>query len=361
MSSKLPRLTDLLTTLLARRYPASFEDIARDVPAYALKGQAHDARMRMFERDKDELRAFGVPLDTVTNDDGEVAGYQIRAKDFYLPYLYLAAGQHASAAQPRRLNRYGYQSLPQLSFEPDELELVGAAARRAQKLGDPSLSADATSALRKLAFDLPLDATSPEDPHIVVHDHVDERTLQLLNDALLRRKRITFRYRGMTRDDESSRSAEPYGLFFLGSHWYLVAHDTERDALRNFRVSRMADVRVNAAKAQSPDYEIPDTFRLREHARSRQAWELGDGDSIDAEVDFSGTSGAAAAASHLGTPVSGDHDSPSGALRRRFTVRRLDSFARWLLSFAGAAIPVSPPELVVEYSSQLQRTRALYD
>ncbi|MEO7648110.1 MAG: WYL domain-containing protein [Gemmatimonadaceae bacterium] len=361
MPSKLPRLTDLLTTLLARRYPASFEEIARDVPAYADASQAHDARMRMFERDKDELRAFGVPLETVTNDEGEVAGYQIRAQNFYLPYLYLAAGEHAGSTQPKRLNKYGYQSLPQLSFEPDELELIGEAARRAQKLGDPVLSADASSALRKLAFDLPVDATSPSDPHVVTRDHVDERALELLNDALLRRKRVTFRYRGMTRDEDSARSVEPYGLFFLGSHWYLVAHDTEREALRNFRVSRMTDVSVNSSRAQSADYALPENFRLREHARSRQAWELGDGDSVDAEVEFTGESGAGVAAAQLGVPMERSKSRHDATIRRRFGVRRMDSFARWLLSFAGGAVPLSPPELVREYSSQLERTRALYD
>ena len=361
MSSKLPRLTDLLTTLLARRYPASFEEIARDVPAYGDASQSHDARMRMFERDKDELRAFGVPLETVTNEEGEVAGYQIRAQNFYLPYLYLAAGEHAGSARPRRLNKYGYQSLNQLTFEPDELTLVGEAARRAQKLGDPVLAADAASALRKFAFDLPVDSASPSDPHLVIRDHVDERTLDLLNDALLRRKRVNFRYRGMTRDGESARDAEPYGLFFLGSHWYLAAHDTERDALRNFRVSRMADVRVNSARAQTPDYALPIEFRLRDHARSRRAWELGDGDLVDVEVEFRGESGAAVAAAQLGTPIEGDENGERAAISRRFSVRRLDSFARWLLSFAGGAVPLSPPELVREYSSQLERTRSLYD
>jgi len=360
MASKLPRLTDLLTTLLVRRYPASFDDIARDVPAYAVKDQSHDARMRMFERDKDELRAFGVPLETVTGDDGEVAGYQIRARDFYLPYLYLAAGEHAGMGAPQRLNKYGYSSLPQLALEPDELDAIGAAARRAQTLGDPVLTTDAAAGLRKLAFDLPVDATDPGEPHLVTRDAVDTAIMESLNDALLRHKRVTFRYDGMTRADSSTREVEPYGLFFLGSHWYLVARDCERDALRNFRVSRMADVRVNAARAQSQDYALPADFRLREHARSRQAWELGDGDVMTVDVEFLKAASSTVAAAQLGSRADDVPGAREGSTVRRFTVRRADSFARWLLSFGGEAIPISPPELVQEFSSQVERTRALY-
>jgi hypothetical protein len=41
-------------------------------------------------------------------------------------------------------------------------------------------------------------------------------------------------------------------------------------------------------------------------------------------------------------------------------VRRADSFARWLFSFAGDAMPVSPAALVDEYASLVERTRMVY-
>jgi proteasome accessory factor B len=152
----------------------------------------------------------------------------------------------------------------------------------------------------------------------------------------------------------AERSVEPYGLFFVSGHWYLAARDVEKDALRNFRVSRVEALEVNRSKAGTPDYEIPSSFSLRDHAASRQAWELGDGDAIDAVVEFTGRSGAVLAAAALGEP---DATAPS---LRRFRVRRADSFARWLLSFAGEAAPVSPPALVGEFASLVERTRQMY-
>jgi predicted DNA-binding transcriptional regulator YafY len=353
MPSKLARLTDLLAALLRRHYPASFEELAREVGAYSDADQEEGARMRMFERDKDELRAFGIPIETVRGPDGEVAGYQLRARDFYLPYLYVAAAEGRPRHEPQRVGAYGYRGLPALTFEPDELEIAAAAARRARELGDPNLRTEAGSALRKLSHDLPLADSAREDPHIVKRDAIDPRTFELLNDALLRKKTITFDYHSFHRDDHSSREVEPYGLFLLSGHWYLAASDVDQEGVRNFRLSRMSNVRVNAAKPQTPDFQAPADFNLREHARSRQAWELGSDDAVEAEVEFDLSSGAVAAAADLGAP-GGDERV------RRFTVRRTDAFVRWLLSFGGAAVPRAPEALLGEYQRQINDTLEVY-
>jgi predicted DNA-binding transcriptional regulator YafY len=106
---------------------------------------------------------------------------------------------------------------------------------------------------------------------------------------------------------------------------------------------------------ESADYKIPPSFKLREHGQSRQAWELGDGEAISAVVDFIGDSGATVAGAELGSPK-GD-----GSHLRTFRVRRMDTFVRWLLSFAGEAIPVQPPELISAFRDQISSTLSLYN
>src|SRR6185437_10482803 len=101
-------------------------------------------------------------------------------------------------------------------------------------------------------------------------------TFALLAQALLARKRVSFTYHAMGADSVREREAEPYGLVFLGSHWYLAAAERGDDVVRNFRLNRMSNVAMNHAKMRTPDFSVPDDFRLAEHARSRQAWELGD-------------------------------------------------------------------------------------
>jgi proteasome accessory factor B len=173
-----------------------------------------------------------------------------------------------------------------------------------------------------------------------------------LGDALVRRKRVTFTYHTMGTDASSGRTVEPFGLFFLNQHWYLAGRLPGEEAIKNYRLNRIVGAEVNASKPGSPDYEIPGGFNLRTHARSRQAWELGAGDAATATILFRATTGVAAAAARLGEPVEGYPD------RRRFQVRRLDAFARWLLSFAGDLEPLSPRELVDEYLGLVRETLA---
>ena len=344
---KIQRWIDLLAALLRRRFAAPFEELIRDVPAYA-GGQSIEARRRMFERDKDELRGFGVPIETVKSPDGETLGYRLQVANFYLPYLTVRS---PGPAKPRKADPYGYRSLPALSFEPDELAAVAEASARVRELGDPLLAEHAESAMRKLACDLPVDAAGRDDTRLAApRTKAAPDLLVVLDRALERRKLVTFHYHTMGTDTAGSRTVEPFGLFFLNLHWYLAARAPGEETVKNYRLSRMDRVEMSSLRPGTPDYEIPGTFSLREHARSRQAWELGAGDAVTATVAFRARTGAAAAAYRLGEVVEGHPE------QRRFRVRRPDSFARWLLSFAGDLVPMSPRDLVDEYHGLARET-----
>jgi proteasome accessory factor B len=351
-SPKIQRWIDLLAALLARRWPATFEELIRDVPAYAAGEQSPETRRRMFERDKDEMREYGIPIETVTAaDDGEASGYQLRVRDFYLPYLTLRSGDRTQA--PRRTDKYGYSSLPVLTFEAEELAAIAEAAGRVRDLGDPLLAEHAESAMRKLACDLPVDAAArPGDRMAAARPGAAAELFATLGEALRKRKRLTFSYHAMESDATAERTVEPLGLFFLNQYWYLAGRAPGEATVKNYRLSRMADAKANPKQWGTPDFDPPAGFDLQHHARSRQAWELGSGDAIAAVVALRSASGAAVAAHRLGEAVQGDER------LRRFRVRRVDSFNRWLLSFAGDLEPVSPPGVVEEYAGFVRETLA---
>lgn len=361
---KVQRWIDLLAALLRRRYPAPFEELRREVPGY-LAGEAESVR-RKFERDKDELRAFGIPIHTAKNEAGETTGYQLAARDFYLPYLSVlqdgaptaSASAAAPATAPKTVDRDGFRALTRLTFEAEELAAVVEAARRILQLGDPVLAGHVRSALRKLGADLPIDASVREEATVLYASapalQPDPAAFERLSDALARRKCVTFDYFAMGSGETSRRTVEPYGLFFLSQHWYLAACAPGEAVVKNYRLNRMARVAVSPARPNSADYAIPAGFRLREHARSRQAWELGDSDALEVTVDFHARVGAAVAAAELGEAVDGS------STQRRFHVRRLDAFVRWLLPLGAAATPVAPDALLEEYARQRDATLALY-
>ena len=368
---KLQRWVDLLAALLIRQRYAPFDELAKDIPGYDLEHGKRDSVMRTFERDKDELRRFGVPIETVEDAQGEPLGYRLDRKAFYLPYL-MVSGHERAAQAPKKVDYDGYRSLQTLAFEPDELDAIIEAAARVRALGDPVLAREADAAMRKLALDLPLgvalrDAMAVRAAEsgtfirfaratIVSPLHQPEPAVfAQLSDALARRKVVTFDYYSMERAERSRRTVEPYGLFFVSSHWYLAARDVDRKALRNFRLSRVVGVEVNSMRSQSPDYDVPPAFSLRDHAQAREPWEIGDGEATTAIVEFAAATGATQAALRLGRPVA------ASDTRREFDVRRTDAFARWLLSFGGDARPVEPPELRAEYNRAAAATLTRYE
>lgn len=351
--AKIQRWIDLISALLRRHYPVSFEELSNEVPAYNKEGQSDDALMRMFERDKDELRGLGVPIETLVGDDGSMATYRLKSRSFYLPFLQVNATGAPPKAPPRPVG-VGYNAIPVLAFEPDELMMIARAAMRVQQMQHPMLAADAATAVRKLAFDVAIGDGGIREVMLAPFQQQDPDVLDVLDDAVRRRKRVDFNYRSMERDVHSRRSVEPYGLVFRSGLWYLVARDVAADALRNFRVSRISEPEVNATKALSTDFDAPPGFSIWSHAESPQAWELGDGDAQHVVVHFDRSRAYAAAGAELGEA------DPNDATCRRFVVRRPESFVRWLLSFGGAARPVSPQPIVDAWRELARRTAALY-
>jgi predicted DNA-binding transcriptional regulator YafY len=349
-SQKLQRWIDLLAALLRRRFPVSLEELRPEVPGYWNHFEKATLR-RAFERDKAELRAFGIPIETVSDPNGEVIGYRLDPKNFYLPYLSLRSAERTTT-KPKKIDQYGYRALIDLYLRPEDLDAIVDAAARVRQLGDPLLVEHVDSALRKLAVDLPIDRATPQPTIVPPRAKAPTDLLSKLGNAVERHKRVTFTYHAMTDGADSTRTVEPFGLFYLNQHWYLAARTAGEFTPKNYRVNRMKNLSVSDKEPIFYEYQIPEGFNIREHARSRQSWELGTGDTITATVKFTSTSGAAAAALRLGEPIAGHPQN------RTFRVRRGDAFARWLLSFGGDLIPVSPRSLVDEFRGLVKQTLA---
>lgn len=359
--TKLQRWLDLVAYLVGRRLPVPFEELMEKVPGYAERWRTEDetaraTARRTFERDKDELRGFGIPLQTVryTINFGteQVEGYRIDRRDFYLPYLKLVSG--ASPAGGRSAGggsrRGGSGTAPgraaEVGFTEEEARLSLEALRRVSELPSFPLAREARSAFRKLAFDLDPAAFATGAPVLFVErpgsEDLRER-LRALSDALVARKRVRFRYHGLTRGEATERDVASYGLLFQHGHWYLVGHDALRDDIRVFRVARMDEITVNARAPNTPDYELPAGFRLDAHL-GRAPWELGDRDEppVVAEVLFHFPAALWAERNRYGTLVERRAD---GAQVRRFDVYQVQPFLRWLLGLEGDAEPLAPAAL----------------
>ena len=92
-TDKTERLLNLLIMLLVQRHFVPKDRIR----AILYPDSTDDAFEKMFERDKDDLRSIGVPIEVGQMDayfDDE-PGYRVRPDEFQLPRIELAADEAA--------------------------------------------------------------------------------------------------------------------------------------------------------------------------------------------------------------------------------------------------------------------------
>ena len=100
--------------------------------------------------------------------------------------------------------------------------------------------------------------------------------LEQLGQAISKQRTVRFDYYTISRDVESPRTINPYGLYELAGNWYMVGDDleVEDEGLRRktFRVSRIRG-EIKFATRRERDFRIPADFNVT-HYRDRPPWYL---------------------------------------------------------------------------------------
>src|SRR4029077_17198125 len=176
---KTERLLGLVVCLLSTRRALTAAQIREAVPGYP---DSFEAFKRMFERDKEELRELGIPLETDLASPGdEEAGY--------------------------RIPRQAY-AMPEITLEPDEAAVLGLAARVWQRAELAGAAAGALLKLRAAGIDAgPENPKGPAggDDHSRVPQGIEPRlgtpepAFGPLWEAVRDRRPVTFSYRAAGR------------------------------------------------------------------------------------------------------------------------------------------------------------------
>jgi proteasome accessory factor B len=220
------RLLNLVIALMASESAVSRADIHRQIPGYS-QTASESAFERMFERDKDELRSMGIPVETVLDVNGEVRGYRIPQDRYALAELDLTVAERAAIA-------VAAQVWGQASVGP----VAGTALRKLESLDDSDWAPAGLRGTVQLTA-------------------ADGALLPLMN-AVRQHRVVTFPYRTPADDAPTARTVTPWGLRSTRGTWFLVAHDHDRAAPRTFRLSRIVGT-VTPAPATEP-VRPPDGF-----------------------------------------------------------------------------------------------------
>jgi predicted DNA-binding transcriptional regulator YafY len=224
---KVERLVNLIALLLNTRRPLTVEEVRNTVPGY--QQEDYSSFKRMFERDKEELRSLGIPIERRFTDVWEVEeGYLISKDRYYLPELDLTPDEMAAL-----------WIASQIVVEPG--------GRDEQALVKLSLSGDGAA-----------DPSSP--PWLRARLHLDSPALPQILEAVASRRRVKFRYKAVGQSKDVERTVDPYTLIHRQGAWYVAGHDHLRGEIRHFKLPRITSKVTFATRSGGPDFEIPEGF-----------------------------------------------------------------------------------------------------
>jgi proteasome accessory factor B len=215
-TSKVERLMNLVIALLATSSYLTADKIRNSVAGYS-DSPSDEAFSRMFERDKNELRDLGIPLETgrVSAFD-PTEGYRINRDAYALPPVQLTADEAAAVAVATQL----WQSP----------ELVTATQSAVLKLRAAGVDVDADA-------DVAITSTASL-PGL----RGSEEVLRVLLSAIDSGHAVQFDHRPARSEPFRTRTVEPWGVVTHRGRWYLVGHDRDRADTRTFRLSRIGSV-----------------------------------------------------------------------------------------------------------------------
>lgn len=223
------RLFSLVLALLATDSGLTKHEILSTVQGYSqrfVSGGDNSTLERQFERDKDEIRELGVPLETVE-----------------------AAGEPGNNQNLRyRIPRGEYEFPTDVVFTPEETTLLNLAA---VVWREGSMSAESARALLKLRS-LGLTPSEPVvgyAPRVRVRDAAFEP----LSTALQKNAAVTFAYLKPGEARASERTVEPLALFQHEGRWHLFSRIPGTDDTRTYLLRRI----VSKVSILSKQFEPP--------------------------------------------------------------------------------------------------------
>lgn len=250
-SSRIPveeRLFSLVLALLSVDIGLTKSEILSTVQGYRQRyrpGGDNANLERQFERDKDDLRELGVPLETVDSpgDPGNTQTQRYRI--------------------PRRM----YELPADLSFTSDELALLDLAARVWREGSLSEQAARARTKLRTLG--------SVDDPLVGYAPQLRSRddSFAPLSAAIDASRAVGFDYLGPGRETPTRREVIPLALVSYEGRWHLSAGLAPTGERRTFLLRRIVSpIALGAPVERWPgDHEQEALAGLDELARRQQA------------------------------------------------------------------------------------------
>jgi proteasome accessory factor B len=308
-SAKSERLLNLVILLLVARNYTTKEQIRELMEPYrASNDEAFD---RMFERDKDDLRALGIPLEVGFVDKffEDEQGYRIKRDAF---------------------------ELPAIDFAADEVAVLGLAARVWRHAGLAAATSDALVKLKAAGLSFDREQLEHVQPTLAA----EEPAFEAMWQATVHRLPVQFDYSRPGQPDATTRHLEPWGVVTAQGRWYVAGLDTDRGEPRMFRLSRIVSAVTSTGAPGS--FSVPEGTDLRALSESLTPRQP---DRTAIVLARTGAANGLRRRAEVSAPGETGPDDTTGWDRLEVPYVSESEFAEELLGYADAVVVESPGEL----------------
>jgi predicted DNA-binding transcriptional regulator YafY len=238
------------------------------------------------------------------------------------------------------------KAFPTLQITEGEIFALVVAEKALQQYRGTSFERPLLSALKKMAQSLPdtlslsLDDVAQTISFRTRAEPVlDLQVFDVLAKATTARQQLELTYRKPGQPHPEQRVVDPYHLANINGEWFLFAFDHLRKDLRTF-----VPARIKAVRLTGHTFERRQTFSLDKRLRGSFGVQSGQGE-FEVVVRFNERVAEFIREKRW-------HDSQQlrelkhGGIELRLQLSSLAEVGRWVLSWAGDAVVVRPPELV---------------
>lgn len=314
------RQLGLTFALVYAKYGVTKQELFNSLPGYRWPERSEVALNKLFERDKADIRALGVPIETIVPQDGD------------------------NQETRYRIPMAAFQWPERVSFSPKQISLIELAVKC---WSDASLYPELDAALTRLKS-LGVRPTGPQVYEFVPKFRVHDALFTQLNEAISERAPITFKYLKPEAKSPELRSLQPWKLHSVDGQWLVQGFDTQRQATRSFLLKRIIGKSLNLELNPDSQFAHPSAQELKAIDEKLAAF-------IAQNVATIAVVPNSAAWSHFEMDIR----SEDGATLA-FQFMDEDLLASTLRSFAGQVEVLSPVSLNQKFESGLAKVAQLH-
>lgn len=259
---------------------------------------------------------------------------------------------------PQRHGLYYSESVsafPTIQITEGEIFALVVAEKAFEQYRGTSFEKPLLSALKKISGSLPdtislslSDVQQAISFRTRAEPILDLQTFDLLAKATAERAQLEMAYRKPGQAEAERRVIDPYHLANINGEWYLFAYDHLRRDIRTFVPARM-----KALRRTGKTFPRPQRFSLDQRLRGSFGVHSSQGQ-FEVRIRFS-----ARAADYIREKRWHDSqrliDGSDGEVELRLSLSSLSEVERWVLSWGGDAVVLSPPELAASVRQAAQR------